>query len=88
MYIKTQRYNVAVHQRTKLYACHTEKDSDDFETLTAEVSVNGKEYMLKNLSKNNWDVTGGDSSSVAVGTAIALKKGMTINFGLVKVEVI
>jgi DNA-binding helix-hairpin-helix protein with protein kinase domain len=88
MYVKTQRYNVAVHQRTKLYACHTEKDSDDFETLTADVSVNGKEYMLKNQSKNNWDVTGGASSSVAPGAAIVLKKGMVINFGLAKAEVI
>jgi hypothetical protein len=36
-YIKTYRYNVPIHQRTKLYACHTEKDSDDFATLAAEI---------------------------------------------------
>jgi hypothetical protein len=61
-YIKTYRYNLPVHQRTKLYACHTEKDSDDFETLSGEVSSKG-DFELKNVSDKNWTVTDGDNSS-------------------------
>ena len=86
MYIKTQRYKVPVHQRTRLYACHTEKSSDDFETLSGEVSANGSDFVLKNVTKNNWLL--GDGTTIAPNGAVALKKGMKINFGLVDVEVI
>jgi DNA-binding helix-hairpin-helix protein with protein kinase domain len=88
-YIKTYRYNLPVHQRTKLYACHTEKDSDDFETICAEVSVKGNDYELKNVSKNNWTVTGEDSpSSAAPNSSVMLKKGMKINFGFADAGII
>jgi len=80
-YIKTHRYDLPVHQRTKLYVCHTEKDSDDFETLTGEVSANGNEFELKNLSEKNWMVTDGDSTvSIAPNATFVLKKGLKINF--------
>jgi serine/threonine protein kinase len=89
MYIKTYRYNLPVHQRTKLYACHTEKDSDDFETLTGEVSAKGNDYELKNKSGKNWTVTEGDSSSsIAPNASFILKKGMEISFGLAKAEIV
>ncbi|MCL2232779.1 MAG: serine/threonine-protein kinase [Treponema sp.] len=81
-YIKTYRYNVAVHQKTKLYACHTEKDSDDFSKITGEVTVKDGGFELKNLSDKNWSVTdGGSTTPVAPGAAFALKKGMQIGFG-------
>jgi hypothetical protein len=86
MYIKTQRYNVPVHQRTKLYACHTEKSSDDYKTLTAETVMNSSEYQLKNLSKNTWNTV--DGTAIAPGSAVTLKKGMSISFGLVNAEII
>jgi DNA-binding helix-hairpin-helix protein with protein kinase domain len=80
--IKTQRYNVPVHQRTKLYACHTEKDSDDFTTLIGEAAAKDGGFELKNLSDKNWTVTGGgDPVMVATGASFALKKGLQINFG-------
>jgi len=89
MYIKTQRYNVSVHQRTKLYACHTDKGSDDFDTLKGEVSLSGSDYMLKNVSKDTWYVTdAGAQTPVAPGGSFKLKKGTTINFGLANVEVV
>jgi serine/threonine protein kinase len=88
MYIKTQRYNVPVHQRTRLYACHTDKGSDDYETLNGEVSANGSDFMLKNVSKETWYVTdAGAQTSVAPGAFVKLKKSTTINFGVVNVEV-
>ena len=87
MYIKTKRYNVPVHHRTKLYACHTEKDSEDnFEKLCGEVSANGSDFLFKNLTKDIWSL--GDGTTVASNGTVVLKKGMTINFALVKVEVI
>jgi len=86
MYLKTQRYNVAVHQRTKLYACHTQKGCDDFETLTGEVAASGGDFMLKNVSKETWHVT--DAEEVAPGSSFKLKNGTTINFGAVSIEVV
>jgi hypothetical protein len=89
LYIKTYRYNLPVHQRTKLYACHIEKDSDDFETLEGEVTVKGKDYKLKNVSAKNWMVTDTDNtSSVAPNDVFTLKKGMVINFGQANAEII
>jgi len=88
-YIKTYRYNVPVHQRTMLYTCHTEKDSDDFKNITGEVSAKGNEYELKNVSDKNWTVTDGDNtSSVARSASFILKKGMVINFGQASAEII
>ena len=87
-HIKTQRYNLPVHQRAKLYACHTEKDSDDFETQSGEVSANGDDFELKNISNKNWTVTDGDkSTSVASSNTLLLKKGMVINFGHANAEI-
>jgi serine/threonine protein kinase len=87
-YIKTRRYNPPVHQRTKLYACHTEKDSDDFEPLTGEVVAKDGGFELKNVSDKNWTVTeDGNTSNLAPGASIALKKNMTINFGADSAEI-
>jgi DNA-binding helix-hairpin-helix protein with protein kinase domain len=88
-YLKTYRYNLSVHQRTKLYACHTEKDSDDFETLTGEVTAAGDGFKLKNVSGKNWTITdGGNTSNLAPDSAIELKKGLAINFGGATAEII
>jgi DNA-binding helix-hairpin-helix protein with protein kinase domain len=82
LYIKTHRYNLPLHQRTKLYSCHTKKDSDDFETLNGEVSVKENDFELKNVSGKSWIVTDGENtSSVAPNEVVILKKGMIINFG-------
>jgi serine/threonine protein kinase len=89
MYIKTQRYNVSVHPRTKLFACHTEKGSDDFETQTGEGLASGGDFMMKNMSKDTWYVTdAGEQTSVAPGESFKLKKSTTINIGAVSVEVV
>jgi hypothetical protein len=89
MYIKTQRYNISVHPRTKLFACHTEKGSDDFETQTGEVTVSGSDYMLKNMSKDSWYVTdAGTQTPVASETSFKLKKNIKINLGVANIEVV
>ncbi|MCL2185141.1 MAG: hypothetical protein FWB86_04700 [Treponema sp.] len=86
MYLKTPRYNVPIHQKTKLYACHTVKGSDDYETLTGEVSQVGSDFVLKNMSKEAWNIN--SQSTVAPGATVKLVKGMIINFGVMNVEVI
>jgi len=81
-YIKTYRYNLPVHQRTKLYSCHTEKDSDDFEKLTGEIAVKDGNFELKNLTDKNWTTTdNGSTASIAPNASFALKKGLQISFG-------
>jgi serine/threonine protein kinase len=86
--IKTYRYNLPLHQRTKLYACHTEKDSEDFESLTGEVQAAGGAFKLKNVSAKNWTVTvDGGTTTLAPGAECELKKGMTIDFGGATVEI-
>ncbi|GHU53393.1 hypothetical protein FACS189496_4740 [Bacilli bacterium] len=81
-YIKTPRYNLPLHQRTKLYACHTEKGSDDFQTLTGEAILAGNAISLKNVSGKKWSVTVGDNTSVVESNqAVGIAKGMAFNFG-------
>ncbi|MDR2660322.1 MAG: hypothetical protein LBC27_10120 [Spirochaetaceae bacterium] len=88
-YIKTYRYNLPVHQRTKLYACHTEKDSDDFQTLSGGLTARGGDFELTNVSGKNWNVTvNGNTTALATNAAVKLKKGMTINFGSAEAEII
>ena len=80
--IKTYRYCLPVHERTRLYTCHTEKDSDDFETLSGTVTAKGIDFEMKNVSGKNWIITEGESTSIiAPDNGFMLKKGMSINFG-------
>jgi hypothetical protein len=87
--IKTGRYNIPVHQRTKLYACHTEKDSDDFAAPAGVAAPKDGGFELKNVSDKTWTVTrGGGTSTVAKGASFALAKGSRINFGGETAEII
>jgi hypothetical protein len=82
MYIKTQRFNVPIHQKTKLFACHTESDSTDFLTIVAEVSVLAEGFVMKNVSPKSWFVNDtGKSSMIASGAILKLHKGIEIDFG-------
>jgi len=90
LYLKTYRYNLPVSSlRSKLYACHTEKDSDDFLTVTGECGPAGDGFEVKNVSSADWFVTvDGETTPVKAGASAALKKGMSINFGGGTAEVI
>jgi serine/threonine protein kinase len=83
MYLKTARYNTALHQRTKLYACHTEVDSEDFTTLTGEMVKGAGGLELKNDSKKTWYITedSGNQLTKGPGESFPLRKGLTIDFG-------
>lgn len=89
-YIKLGKYNIPVHQRTKLYACHTEEDSEDFRSIAGEVAVKGGGFELKNVSSKSWTITeNGNPSTVVSGAVFLLKKGVSIDFGnAIKAEII
>jgi DNA-binding helix-hairpin-helix protein with protein kinase domain len=88
-YIKTPLYNVPLHQRTRLYACHTEKDSEDFTTLTGECSAKGSEYEIKNVSGKKWFVTEGNNRvAVDPNGSIVIKKGQAFDFSGGTAEII
>jgi hypothetical protein len=84
-YIKTPRYNLPIHQQTRLYACHSHKDIDDFQTQIGQVGAAGKGYVLKNLSGKHWTV---DGKTLAPNGQITLFKGMSIDFGGSSAEII
>jgi serine/threonine protein kinase len=87
--IKTSRYTVPVHQRTKLFACHTEVDSNDFSTLTGEITLQAGSFSLKNTSNKAWIVTeNGKKITVAPGSLASIRKDMTIDFGGETAEII
>jgi hypothetical protein len=85
MRIEIGKHSIAVHRRTKLYACHTEEDSDDFEAITGEVLQNAVcgTFELKNRSKKAWLVinAAGKQVSKGPGKTVPLEKGMSIIFG-------
>jgi serine/threonine protein kinase len=84
LYLKTPQYNVPIHQKTRLYNCHTETDSDDFLTRTGEVSLNKESggFELKNISAKSWYITNGSMQrTLGPNEVIPLHKGMSIDFG-------
>ncbi len=53
------RYDVALFPGGKLYRCHTDRDSDDYRQVAAEVIRNPKQptvWGLRNLSNQMWNV--------------------------------
>ncbi|MDR0665735.1 MAG: protein kinase [Helicobacteraceae bacterium] len=84
-YIKTARYNLPIHQRTKLYACHSHKDDDDFQTQIGQVIAESAGYKLHNQSEKTWQI---DQNALEPNNAIALNKGCKIDFGDSKAEII
>jgi serine/threonine protein kinase len=88
MYIKTKRYNVPIHQRTKLYSCHTE-DTLDYTTLAAEVTQKASNFELKNVSDKAWITSNnGKQYTIAPGSVLSLTKGSIFDFGGTKAEIV
>jgi hypothetical protein len=91
MRIEIGKLQFAVHRRTRLFACHTDSDSDDFLTISAEVAAGESGgFELKNCSKKLWLVIDrdGKQKSKSSGKTIPLEKGMSIVFGNVTANVV
>jgi serine/threonine protein kinase len=86
-YIEIQKYTIPIHRRTRLYSCHTDADSDDFETIEGGAVMNEEAGVLelKNKSKKSWLVISpqGKQISRGPGKTVPLEKGTQIVFGTV-----
>lgn len=79
-------YEVPLNPGAKLYSCITDKGSDDFVTVTAEVVENRLKpglFGIKNMSFSVWKVLFPDGTvkSIDRGKAAPIWKGLTIDFG-------
>lgn len=84
--LKVKKYHAALAPGKKLYACHVQYDSDDFEEAKGEVisSRNNPSLLgLRNDSNNTWEaiLPNGSSKGYPNGQVIKLGKGIKINFG-------
>jgi DNA-binding helix-hairpin-helix protein with protein kinase domain len=90
--LETGKQQFAVHRRTRLYACNTDNESDDFFTLSAMSLVNSETggVELKNCSKKTWLVINRDGKqrSKASGKTVPLEKGIRIVFGNTTAKVV
>jgi serine/threonine protein kinase len=84
-YVKTPRYKLPIHQRTRLYECHTRKDSDEYDRQVGAIIQANTGWTLKNQSDEAWKV---DGKMLDPDGTIALVKGMTIDFGASSAEII
>jgi len=85
------KMNVAIHERTKLFECYIDPDSDDFRTVSAEIVTNEKTgfFELKNKSKKTWLVIrpNGNQTSKTSGKTVPIECGTQIIFGYAKGEI-
>lgn len=84
--LKVKKFNVALTPNSKLFACHSQYDSDDFRVQTGMVvsSLNNPSLLgLKNLSGTTWEaiLPNGMSKGYNDGQVIKLGRGIKINFG-------
>jgi len=84
-HIELPKINIAVHERTKLFDCYINTDSDDFNTLCADIFLNETtaSWELKNRSKKTWLVIdkNGKQLTKSAGKTFALEAGMKIIIG-------
>jgi hypothetical protein len=92
MCIEIGKQKFSVHRRTRLYACNTDNESDDFFTVSASTLVNGETgaMEIKNCSKKTWLVIGRDGKqrSKTPGKTTPLEKGVSIVFGNTTAKVV
>ena len=79
-------YEVPLYPGAKLYSCLTDKNSDDFTTVTGTVIENRLKkglFGIRNQSKKTWKVVFPDQSvrDVPSGKAAPIWKGLQIDFG-------
>ena len=79
-------YPVYLFPHSRLYRCHTEKDSDDYQTVTGEVLRNKNNpglWGLKNLSNGLWNTIkpDGTAQQVPAGAIVHISPGLRLDFG-------
>ncbi len=81
----TKDYELPLYMGANLYSCITDKNSDDFTTVTGTVIENRLKkglFGIKNLSRKTWKAVFPDESvrEVGPGKAVPIWKGLVIDF--------
>ena len=79
-------YEIPLYPGAKLYRCVTEKNNDDFETVTGTVIENRLKkglFGVKNMSRQTWQALYPDHSTreVGPGGGVPIWKELEIDFG-------
>jgi len=90
-HIALPKMNVAIHERTKLFECHINPDSDDFRNIAAETVINevSGALELKNKSKKTWLIINKDGKQISKtsGKTVPIETDTQIIFGNAKGEI-
>ena len=90
-HIELPKMNIALHERTKIFECHIDADSDNFQTIAAEMIHNEitNSPELKNRTKKAWLVidSKGKQISKIPGKTVPVENGTQIIFGNTKGEI-
>jgi hypothetical protein len=92
MRLNLNGYPVYLFPKSKVYKCHTEKDSRDYQTLTGEVVQNKSNpsiWGIKNHSADVWLITmpDGTSKSIPNGSVAPIVLGAGIAFNQVNSKI-
>ncbi len=84
--LMTKKYSVALFPGNRIYRCHTDEDSDDYNIPDGIVirSQNRPDiWGIKNLTRNDWKVTAKDGSESVLpsGKVLIIVKTDSIDFG-------
>jgi len=93
LFLKVKNNQVALYPKSKLYKCHTSIDSDDFKEEMGEViqsRSNPGLWGLRNSSNTTWYITtpDGKQKDVRQGGVVQILRGITIDFGKNRGEII
>jgi serine/threonine protein kinase len=83
--LETKTYPVYLFPHNKLYKCHTDRDSDDYKTVTGEVVQNKKNrglWGIRNLSDTVWQYLYRDipAKAVHMDSVAPIREGARIGF--------
>jgi serine/threonine protein kinase len=85
-FLGIKKFTVPLFPGKKLYACHAEASSDDYEKECGEVVMNKNNpalWGIKNLSTDTWSFTapGGARKETPPGGGVPIGAGVSIDFG-------
>lgn len=84
--INFKNYTIFLLPQTKIYECHTNPNSDNYEFITGDVVQNKNNSALwgiKNLSNNVWNIKMPDGKAKTIGNnfVVPIFKDVEIDFG-------
>lgn len=80
---KDDKYRVVLFPGNKLYRCHTDSSSDDYQEITGEIIRNPKNPQLwgiKNLTQECWNTEGKENKMIPPGGVLLITRTSHISF--------